>query len=167
LKSQNLYLKNKEKMNMEHKNFLKGTLVSAILVSLIAFTFCQSGQQKNTEENTINSRPVTKRIGMVIKLDSTRIEEYLALHADSNPGVRDLLNKYHIENFSIFMTQLDDGNYYEFGYYEYTGSDYEADMAALDAEPRNKEWLKICDPMQIPLEGETSWKQMKLIYYNK
>jgi L-rhamnose mutarotase len=123
--------------------------------------------EKNTEENTISSSPVIKRIGMVIKIDSTKIEEYLALHADSNQGVRDLLEKYHMENFSIFMTQLDDGNYYEFAYYEYTGTDFKADMAALDLEPRNKEWLKICDPMQIPLKGETSWKQMKQIYFNK
>ena len=104
---------------------------------------------------------------MVIKLDSARMKEYVALHADSTPGVRDLLEKYHLRNFSIFLTQLEDGNYYEFGYYEYTGSNYEADMAALDAEPRNKEWLKRCDPMQIPLKGESSWKKMKQIYYNR
>lgn len=35
------------------------------------------------------------------------------------------------------MTQLDDGNYHKFGYYEYTGSNYKADMAALESEPRN------------------------------
>ena len=104
---------------------------------------------------------------MVIKIDSARIDEYMKLHASSNPGVRDLLEKYHLRNFSIFMTRLDDGNYYEFGYYEYTGSDYEKDMAALDAEPRNKEWLQLCDPMQIPLKGERSWKIMEQIYYNK
>ena len=104
---------------------------------------------------------------MVIKIDSTRITEYLALHADSTAGVRDLLVKYHLRNFSIFMTKLDDGNYYEFGYYEYTGNNFEVDMANLDAEPRNKAWLKVCDPMQIPLKGETSWKKMKQVYFNK
>jgi L-rhamnose mutarotase len=103
----------------------------------------------------------------VIKIDSSRIKEYRSLHADSNPGVRDLLSKYHIKNFSIFMTKLDDGYYYEFGYYEYTGDNYEADMAALDAEPRNKSWLEMCDPMQIPLKGETSWKKMEQLYFNK
>lgn len=148
--------------------FLNSTLTFTILVSLFFFTSCQSGkQQNNSVENSVNTSLVIQRFGMVIKIDTTRIEEYLALHADSNPGVRDLLKKYNMENFSIFMTQLNDGSYYEFGYYEYTGSDYEADMAALDAEHRNKEWLKLCDPMQIPLEGETSWKQMKKIYFNK
>jgi len=107
-----------------------------------------------------------KRIGMVIGVRPEKIDEYKALHADSNPGVRDLLSKYHMENFSIFLHQID-GKWYEFGYYEYTGDDYEGDMAKLDAEPRNKEWLKVCDPLQLPLSGEASWAVMGQVYYNK
>jgi L-rhamnose mutarotase len=107
-----------------------------------------------------------KRVGMVIKIKPDRLQEYLKLHADSNPGVRDLITKYHMRNFSIFMTQMEDGNYYEFGYYEYWGNDFAADMAALDKESRNIEWLKVCDPMQIPLAGETSWKKMEKVYFN-
>ncbi|MHC4556044.1 MAG: L-rhamnose mutarotase [Planctomycetota bacterium] len=106
-----------------------------------------------------------KRVGMVIGIKPEKIAEYKELHADSNPGVRDLLNKYHMHNFSIYLQEID-GKYYEFGYYEYTGKDFEADMAKLDAEPRNKEWLSICDPMQIPLEGHDSWAQMELVYRN-
>lgn len=104
---------------------------------------------------------------MVIRIDSSKINDYRELHTDSNPGVRDLLQKYNLRNFSIFLTRMDDGNYYEFGYYEYTGNNYESDMAALDAEPRNKEWLRLCDPMQIPLKGEKGWKKMGTIYFNK
>ena len=103
---------------------------------------------------------------MVIGVRPEKIDEYKALHADSNPGVRDLLSKYHMENFSIFLHQID-GKWYEFGYYEYTGDDYEGDMAKLDAEPRNKEWLKVCDPLQLPLSGEASWAVMGQVYYNK
>ena len=58
------------------------------------------------------------------------------------------------------------GKWYEFGYYEYTGDDFDGDMAKLDAEPRNTEWLQICDPMQIPLEGETGWREMERAYFN-
>jgi L-rhamnose mutarotase len=64
------------------------------------------------------------------------------------------------------MTQLDDGNFYEFGHYEYWGSNYKKDIEELSKEPRNIEWLEICDPMQIPLKGESSWKEMELIYFN-
>ena len=106
-----------------------------------------------------------KRIGMVIGIKPEKIAEYKELHADSNPGVRDLLSKYHMHNFTIFLQEID-GKYYEFGYYEYTGNDYEGDMAKLDAEPRNKKWLSICDPMQIPLKGHKSWVQMEEVYRN-
>ena len=110
--------------------------------------------------------PPAKRVGMVIELEADKIDEYKALHADTNPGVRDLLRKYHIRNLSIFLREIG-GRWYEFGYYEYTGDDYEADMARLAAEPRNKEWLELCDPMQIPLPGEESWAVMDQVYFNE
>jgi len=107
----------------------------------------------------------TKRVGMVVGIKPGKINEYKKLHSDSNPGVRDLLNKYHLHNFSIFLHQIE-GKWYEFGYYEYTGDDFESDMARLTAEPRNQEWLELCDPMQLPLEGEDSWAIMEQVYYN-
>ena len=111
------------------------------------------------------SSPV-QRVGMVIGMRPDRISAYEALHAASNSGVRDLLNKYHMHNFSIYIHRLDDGKYYLFGYYEYTGSDYDGDMAKLAQEPRNQKWLSMTDPMQIPLEGEKSWAKMKEVYHN-
>lgn len=114
----------------------------------------------HTSENT-----AIRRVGMVIKLRPDYLEEYKALHADSNVGVRDLLQKYHLHNFSIFLHKIGE-DYFEFGYYEYSGTDFSADMAALAAEQRNIAWLKVCDPMQMPLDGETSWAVMQPIYYN-
>jgi L-rhamnose mutarotase len=134
-----------------------------------------NGKELGANENLTSNQDVSlkdqdrknvKKVGMVIKIKPERLQEYLKLHEDTNPGVRDLLTKYKMRNFPIFMTQLEDGNYYEFGYYEYWGKDFEADMAALSKEPRNAEWLKVCDPMQIPLQGETSWKKMGQVYFN-
>lgn len=108
-----------------------------------------------------------KRVGMVVKVKKERVEEYKNLHADSNAGVRHLLTKYNMRNFSIFMVQLADGEWYEFGYYEYWGNDLDGDMAKLDAEPENMKWLEICNPMQegiIP--DQIGWKVMERIYYN-
>ena len=105
------------------------------------------------------------RIGMVIGIKSDQIEAYKRLHAGS--GVRALLRLAHMHNFSIFLRQLDDGKYYEFAYYEYTGVDYEADMAWLADQPENKQWLAMCDPMQVPLSGQTGWAIMDSIYYNE
>ena len=101
-----------------------------------------------------------------IQLRPEKLEEYKRLHADSNPGVRDLLVKYYLRNFSIFLQPID-GEWYEFGYYEYTGKDFDADMARLAAEPRNQAWLKICDPMQVPLPGAKSWTKMERVYFNQ
>jgi L-rhamnose mutarotase len=140
------------------------TICFALIFSLILIG-CNLGEPKNDlsliQKNRLTEidQSKIKRVGMVIK-------EYLKLHSDSVGGVRDLLKKYHLRNFSIFMTQLDDGNFYEFGYYEYWGSNYKKDMEELSNEPRNIEWLEICDPMQIPLKGESSWKEMELIYFN-
>jgi len=108
----------------------------------------------------------TQRIGMVVGIKPDRISAYEVVHAASNPGVRDLLAKYNMHNFSIFIHQLDDGRFYLFGYYEYTGQDYKGDMERLDAEPRNQEWLSTTDPLQIPLQGETSWSIMREVYHN-
>jgi L-rhamnose mutarotase len=107
-----------------------------------------------------------QRIGMVIGVKSDQISAYQALHVASNPGVRDLLGKYHMHNFSIYMHKLDDGKYYLFGYYEYTGTDYKADMDKLSAEPRNQKWLSVTAPMQAPLAGEQAWAMMNEIYHN-
>jgi L-rhamnose mutarotase len=110
--------------------------------------------------------PRVQRIGMVIGIKADQINAYEALHAASNPGVRDLLEKYHMHNFSIYMSQLDDGKDYLFGYYEYTGTDYKADMEKLGAEPRNQKWLAVTGPMQVPLPGVQSWAMMKEVYHN-
>jgi L-rhamnose mutarotase len=112
------------------------------------------------------SRRLRKRFGMVIGMRPDRISAYEALHAASNGGVRDLLNKYNMHNFSIYLKEIEDGRYYLFGYYEYTGTDFAGDMARLAAEPRNQEWLSSTDPMQIPLAGESSWSVMREVYYN-
>ncbi|MFA5058419.1 MAG: L-rhamnose mutarotase [Opitutaceae bacterium] len=108
--------------------------------------------------------PAVRRFGMVIGLKADRVEDYKRVHA--GPGVRDLLGIANIRNFNIFLHRLPDGKFYEFAYYEYVGTDYAGDMAKLAAHPRNIEWLKLCDPMQLPLPGEKSWVFMEQIYFN-
>jgi L-rhamnose mutarotase len=126
------------------------------LVAVLAFGILY-GKTENTH---------VQRIGMVIGIKPDQISAYEALHAASNPGVRDLLNKYNMHNFSIYIHKLDDGRYYLFGYYEYTGTDYKADMEKLAAEPRNQKWLSATAPMQAPLAGEQAWAMMQEVYHN-
>ena len=105
-----------------------------------------------------------RRFGLVIGIRNECIEEYRSIH--DGPGVRDLLTSFSIQNFSIFLQHFPDGKFYEFAYYEYFGEDYEADMEALNAHQRNKEWLAICDAMQLPLPGQKGWTEMEQIYFN-
>lgn len=90
---------------------------------------------------------------MVIRLKEEHAAEYRRLHAADNPGVRDLLVKYHLRNFTIFLQRMPDGHLYEFGTYTYTGTNLKHDMALLAKEPRNVAWLAVCDPMQARAQG--------------
>jgi len=105
-----------------------------------------------------------QRFGRVIGLRDESLEEYRRLHA--GPGVRHLLTAANIRNFNIFVHRLPDGKLYEFAYFEYVGDDYEADMARLDAHPEHIAWLKLCDPMQVPLPGADGWTDMEPVYFN-
>lgn len=139
------------------KNLLLTCLVSLFLIA------CSHPGKMIDQEWHKN----VKRVGMVVKVKKEKLEEYKKLHADDNAGVRHLLTKYHMRNFSIFLVQLGDGEWYEFGYYEYWGKDLEGDMAKLDAEPENAQWLEQCNPMQEGiLPGQEGWKVMERIYYN-
>ena len=138
-------------------------LITILFVLLMLVILVSCVQEKTAPP----AKKVTKRIGMVIGIKPEAIDEYKQLHADSNPGVRDLLTMANMENFSIFIHQFDDGKYYLFGYYEYTGTDFDQDMAELAVKDRNIAWLKVCDPMQIPFEGQNSWSVMEQVYYNK
>jgi L-rhamnose mutarotase len=104
-----------------------------------------------------------QRFGRVIVLRDECEAEYRRLHA--GPCVRDLLAAANLRNYSIFLRRLPDGRLYEFAYFEYAGSDYEGDMARLAAHPRNREWLGLCDPMQVPLPGHTSWAPMESVFH--
>ena len=139
---------------MKNRRILEVSIL--VLLTLIILSGCVQQQPKKN----------IKRVGMVVGINPDVIEEYKRLHADNYAGVRDLLTKYHMHNFSIFLQEID-GKWYEFGYYEYTGDDFEGDMAKLDKEPRNSEWLKVCDPMQIPLPGEKGWTVMERVYFNE
>lgn len=106
-----------------------------------------------------------RRIGMVIGIKEECIADYRDLHNGS--GVRDLLSAANIFNFNIYLQKMPDGKFYEFAFYEYHGIDYESDMAKLAREPRNIAWLKLTDAMQVPLEGNDSWRLMEPIFFNK
>jgi L-rhamnose mutarotase len=100
-----------------------------------------------------------KRYGMVIGLHPQKIDEYKKLHAAVWPDVLRMIRECHIRNYSIFLRTLEDGQPYLFSYFEYTGNDFDADMAKTAADPTTQRWWSFCQPCQKPLSSrrETEW----------
>ena len=95
-----------------------------------------------------------RRIASVIRLRPEKADEYRRLHADPWPGVVERLRASHISNYSIFQH----GDLL-FSYFEYLGADFEADMAAIAADPVTRRWWELTDPCQECLPGTPEGKQ--------
>ncbi len=130
---------------------------AALLAAAVVIVAAHYAKTENTH---------VQRFGSIIGIKPDQISTYKALHAAPSPGVRELLDKYNIHNYSIYIQKLDDGKYYLFSYYEYTGTDFKADMAKAQAEPINQKWWKLTDPTQIPLAGHHSWTTMEEVFHN-
>ncbi len=104
-----------------------------------------------------------KRYGSVIGLRPELLKKYKQLHANVWPEINRMIKQCNIRNYSIYYK---DG--YLFSYYEYTGDDYEADMAKMADDEMTKKWWAECMPCQKPLdtrkEGEW-WADMEEFYH--
>ena len=100
---------------------------------------------------------------MQIGIRPERIEDYKRYHAEVWPGVLAKILDCNIRNYSIFLKDST-----LFGYFEYHGQDYQADMARMAADPKTQEWWSIMEPMQQPLatrrEGEW-WAEMEEVFH--
>lgn len=104
-----------------------------------------------------------QRHAAVIRLREEHAEEYLRLHRAVWPEVLDRLRESNMRNFSIFLR---DGLL--FSYLEYVGDDYEADTAAIAADPETKRWWTFTDPCQEPVESAAEgewWAPMEEVFH--
>ncbi len=103
------------------------------------------------------------RHGSVIKVRPEKLEEYKRLHAAPWPEINRIISECNIRNYSIYYK---DG--YLFSYFEYTGADFEADMAKMAENPVTQQWWKLTDPCQEPLETRNKgewWAAMEEVYH--
>jgi L-rhamnose mutarotase len=104
-----------------------------------------------------------KRYGSVIKVRPEALAEYKRYHAAVWPDILNMIRKCNIRNYSIYLKDE-----FLFGYFEYHGTDYKADMAKMAADPRTQEWWAVMMPMQRPLdtrkEGEW-WAEMEEVFH--
>ena len=106
-----------------------------------------------------------KRYGQVIGIRPEAIAEYKRIHAAVWPDVLKQIKASKLSNYSIFLKEPEN---LMFAYYEYHGDDYEADMAAMAADPRTQEWWAICKPMQAPLDTRKDgewWAEMEEVFH--
>lgn len=104
-----------------------------------------------------------KRVASVIGLPAANRAEYEQYHAAVWPGVLERLALSNIHNYSIYRH-----GELLFSYFEYTGDDYDADMAAIAADPETQRWWAVQEPLQAPLddraEGEW-WKELPEVFH--
>ncbi len=104
-----------------------------------------------------------KRYGSVIKVKPEKLEEYKRLHAAVWPSVLKTIKDCNIQNYSIYFKDC-----FLFSYYEYTGTDYQADMEKMAADPETQRWWTHCEPCQEPLETRAPgewWAEMEEYFH--
>jgi L-rhamnose mutarotase len=103
------------------------------------------------------------RYGFVVNVRPEKREEYLELHRSVWPRVEEAMTENGIRNYSIFV--IDNTL---FGYFEYVGDDYEADMARIKEDETSQEWWRHTDPCQIAF-GDSApgglWREMDLAWH--
>jgi L-rhamnose mutarotase len=106
-----------------------------------------------------------QRMGMVIGIKPAKIAEYKTLHAAVWPQVLARIATSNIRNYSIFLREPEN---LLFGYWEYHGDDFQADMAAIAADPLTQRWWAVCGPCQQPLESRAEgehWAMMGEVFH--
>ncbi|HEX4246830.1 MAG TPA: L-rhamnose mutarotase [Pseudonocardia sp.] len=96
----------------------------------------------------------SRRYGSVIRLRPEHEATYRELHAAVWPDVLAQIARSNIRNYTIFLR---DGLL--FAYFEYTGTDLDADLTAMAADQRTQQWWKLTDPCQqaVPSAEEGQW----------
>ncbi len=110
-----------------------------------------------------------KRIGQIIRLKPECLQAYKDCHAAAWPAVLDQISDCNISDYSIY---LDEQSMILFATMKYTGSDFDADMKKMRANPEVRRWWQMTDSMQETLvDGSTSstdpkgwWKDLEEVF---
>lgn len=104
-----------------------------------------------------------RRVCQTVNLDPARLERYLELHAAVWATVEARLLASNVRNYSIFRRGLT-----LIGYFEHVGEDYEADMAAIAADPDTQAWWELTAPCQVDPEPGTPggpWRDLAEVWH--
>ena len=104
-----------------------------------------------------------KYFGQVGKLKENKIEEYERLHRAGWPGVLKKIQECNIRNYSIFRNGTE-----VFSYFEYIGSDYDADMHQMEMDETTQQWWTYTHPCfeRYAVSSQSEFfHDMKQIFY--
>lgn len=107
--------------------------------------------------------PTVTRHGSVVRLRPEKEAEYRELHAAVWPSVLAQIAASGIRNYTIFLR---DGML--FSYFEYVGADFDADLAAMAADPETQRWWAVTDPCQQSVESAAPgehWAPMEEVFH--
>jgi len=108
------------------------------------------------------------RYGMITGLLPEKEAWYRTLHSTPWRGVNAQLAGSHIRNYSIFLKDIG-GKLFLFSYFEYTGKNFEGDMAAMAQDATTQRWWKQTDACQSPLPDAAAknkiWDGMDEIFH--
>jgi L-rhamnose mutarotase len=96
-----------------------------------------------------------KRIGRFGKLKPGAAGEYIRLHKDIGPELRDALAKSGIRNFSIYIYGDELFSYLEC-------DDWDAAMQYLDDDPPTQKWTEL---MQTLLDEPLPWQVLEEVFH--
>jgi L-rhamnose mutarotase len=108
---------------------------------------------------------IGKRMAMVIAVRPEKLDAYRRLHAAPWAEMNAALAAANIRNYSIYLREPEN---LLFGYWEYVGTDYAADMQKLGELDVTRRWLKLTDPCQAPLASAAPgewWSMMPEIFH--
>ena len=121
-----------------------------------------------SQSNDSASPASVRRFASVTGLKPEMAARYEALHAAPWPGVRRMISECHLRNYSIHLQEIG-GKPYLFAYFEYTGRDFDADMARMAADPETRRWWSETDPCQEPLPEAAAlgkiWTDAREVFY--
>jgi len=144
---------------------IKPALAPVLILVPLAVAFAAGALVRN------GAGPAPERVeryGMVIGVKPDKIAAYKELHAAAWPGVLAKIRECHIRNYSIYLREVEKGQYLLFSYFEYTGGDLAADMAKMAADPETQRWWRETDPCQVPIptRGDKEfWSRMEEVFH--
>lgn len=141
-------------------------LICSTLFLILLFSCKNEGVKVFDQPMQKSSSPL--RYGMVTGLKPEKIAQYKKLHASPWPEVQKRIIECNIQNYSIYLQKIDN-QYFLFSYFEYTGSDFDADMKKMAADSMTQKWWKETDPCQLPLKEALAkhqiWSSMEEVFH--